>query len=512
MNNSVNHSNDLTRIDLVSFDLRSEGREVAFTSYFDNEEKQNKINSFTFDNNNYNCNYSYEQSNCNINLKVHKSVDKLFASVDDILTYKIMIDNLEGRPAYNVILQDNLPAGTTYIINSLRLNGYQQSGAYPQLGFLIQRINPNSRVIITFEVSINSGRPLPKEVGNFSTIIVSEGYAINTNAVSTKIETLNCYEENNKNKCSEKEEYYQKEVYEKKYCDDISLNIQEQTGLNLFDYCTEQIECRKKEHYLNLSIIKVADRKIVEFNNVITYKIDIKNNEEINLFNIQLVDFRDEVLEFVRGSLIFNGRKINVATLDKFMNIGDLASGEECRIEYKMKVRSTTKDGYIRNSIYAKCSYSINQKDLIEGRTKKCNLKTKVRAMSFKTYNFNRLVEIQEYDTDEISIEDIDIDVTLGDKYVLMGKKLKDNEGKILSGYQLKFFGTIDVLVQYSILNSEIEVRVKAWSIPFSSYLVLPPDYEQSDNIDIQYRIEDSAIDILNCKVLNLGTNILFYL
>lgn len=498
MNNSVNHKDDSTRIDLISFDLRSEGREVAFTSCFDNEEKQYEINSFVSNNSDF----DNEQSNCYICLRGCKSVDKLVASIGEVLTYKIIIDNLGSIPAYNIILQDNIPAGTTYIINSLRMNGYIQSGAYPQLGFCIPRINPESRVIITFEVSINFAKPVPTIIGDFSTIIINDKEAINTNIVNTEITACYCDEENfcEEGICGDKEPEFK-----------CSFEV-ERRGLDLTKCCVESELEELEKSYLNIKITKVANKDCVGFNDIITYRIRVKNKERLNLFNIQLVDSRDSALEFIKDTLYFNGQKVKTCYLDEFLNIGDLQVSEECIIEYQMRVISTTKDGYLRNSIYAKCCYSPNQEDLIEGVSRTIESKTKVRAMNFNTFSFNRTVELEECRKGKITIEDIDAEVIIDNQYVFEGICLKDNEGNISSGNQLKIFGYIDVLIQYAIMNSCVEIRLKTWRLAFTSYIMLPPDYEEGDNIDISYNIEYSAADILSLRELNLASSILFYI
>ncbi|WP_297521850.1 DUF11 domain-containing protein [uncultured Clostridium sp.] len=508
MNNSINHVDDSNGIDLISFDLKNDGREVAFTSCFD-EEKQYEINSFGSSISNFN----YEESKSYTNLKAYKLVDKLRISVGEILSYKVIIDNLSGIPVYNIILQDNLPSGTTYIINSLKLNGYIQGGAYPQLGFLIPKINGDSRVIITFEVSINIAEPMPKTIGNFSTVIINEKESINTNNVSTEIEVLSCnedYEDNiqwNGNHTIEQEF----SGYERKKKRFREYETNENRGLDLSNYCEEVLREAEEEKYLSLNIFKIANKEYVEFNDIITYKINVINNEKVNLFSIKLFEDIHYSLEFVKGTLIFNGQKINIDILDSLLNIGDLQPLQECNIEYKMRVKSTSKDGWIRSGIYAKCLYSLNQEDLIEGESKVFTSKTKVKAMNFKVVSLNKLVDLEECSRGSVSVEDIDMEVIVDEQYVFEGICFRGHDGNILSGCQLKFFGHIDALVQYAVMNLDAEIRLKTWSIPFTSQIILSPDYEEGDSVEIFHNIEYSVVDILNPSEINLGASILFY-
>ncbi|MGL4760947.1 MAG: DUF11 domain-containing protein [Sarcina sp.] len=510
MNNSFNHVDDSNGIDLISFDLKSDGREVAFTSCFDDEEKRYEINSFISSTSNFSC----EESNSYTYLRAYKSVDKLRANVGENLIYRTIIDNLNRMPVYNIILQDNLPAGTTYVINSLKLNGHLQSGAYPQLGFLIPKINADSRVIITFEVSINIAEPIPKTIGNFSTIIINENESINTNNVCTEIEEGyyqdEAHEDNDRcgGNYNIKKKVRESEIIKQEFSE---YEINENRGLDLSNYCTDILSQVQDEKYLSLNIIKVADKEYVEFNDIITYKINVTNNEKVNLFSIKLFNYIDYPLEFIKGTLIFNGQKINVDALDSILNIGDLQSLEECSIEYKMRVKSTTMDGWIRSDIYAKCLYSLNQTDLIEGTSRVFTSKTKVKAMNFKVVNLNKIVSLEECSKDKVTVEDADMEVIIDEQYVFEGMCFRGHDGNILSGYQLKIFGHIDALVQYAIMNSDGEIRLKTWSIPFTSQIILSPDYEERDNIEIFHNVEYSVVDTLNCSDINLGISILFY-
>ena len=60
-------------------------------------------------------------------------MDKAFATVNDVLTYTVTIQNTGNVLATNVIFQDPIPIGTTFIANSVTVDGVSQPGANPQL-------------------------------------------------------------------------------------------------------------------------------------------------------------------------------------------------------------------------------------------------------------------------------------------------------------------------------------------------------------------------------------------
>ena len=55
-------------------------------------------------------------------------MDKAFATVNDVLTYTVTIQNTGNVLATNVIFQDPIPTGTTFITNSVTVDGISQLG------------------------------------------------------------------------------------------------------------------------------------------------------------------------------------------------------------------------------------------------------------------------------------------------------------------------------------------------------------------------------------------------
>lgn len=81
-----------------------------------------------------------------------KSVDKAFAVKDDILTYTSVIKNTGNIPVTNVIFQDQIPAGTTYVDGSVFIDGVNYPANNPQTGFFAANLTPQASVTVTFEV------------------------------------------------------------------------------------------------------------------------------------------------------------------------------------------------------------------------------------------------------------------------------------------------------------------------------------------------------------------------
>ncbi len=98
----------------------------------------------------------------------------------DVLRYTIVLSNSGGVPATGVVLTDNVPANTTYVADSLRLNGAPvgpDGGVSPLVaGLPVQSAdNPGAGIVsagksavITFEARVNAGLPT-------GTLIVNQG-------------------------------------------------------------------------------------------------------------------------------------------------------------------------------------------------------------------------------------------------------------------------------------------------------------------------------------------------
>lgn len=127
----------------------------------------NAIYSYTVDPNNPNGVNKSAQSNPvetlinQGNIVITKLVDKAFASVSDVLTYTLQLQNTGNVAVNNVVLHDVLPSGTTYINGSL----LGATGTPPTLT-LSNPIAPNDTAVVSFKVLIDPSLPNPNPVIN----------------------------------------------------------------------------------------------------------------------------------------------------------------------------------------------------------------------------------------------------------------------------------------------------------------------------------------------------------
>lgn len=87
------------------------------------------------------------------NLSVSKEVDKVIASLSDVLTYIINIENISNKTVENICLKDKIPKGTLFIKDSVKINGITQYGATLEK-LNIGNLKCHEKVAVTFKVTI----------------------------------------------------------------------------------------------------------------------------------------------------------------------------------------------------------------------------------------------------------------------------------------------------------------------------------------------------------------------
>lgn len=71
------------------------------------------------------------------------------------LTFQNIIQNTGTQKNTNVSFQDSIPQGTTFVENSVKIDGVTQQGANPQNGFMLPDIEGESRLTVSFDVVVN---------------------------------------------------------------------------------------------------------------------------------------------------------------------------------------------------------------------------------------------------------------------------------------------------------------------------------------------------------------------
>ena len=88
-------------------------------------------------------------------MSVVKSVDKAYASKGDVLTYKSTVTNNGTLQQTNLVFRDAVPAGTTFVTDSVLIDGVPKPGFNPTTGFPVEDLAPSGSVTVTFKAMVN---------------------------------------------------------------------------------------------------------------------------------------------------------------------------------------------------------------------------------------------------------------------------------------------------------------------------------------------------------------------
>lgn len=118
-----------------------------------------------------------------------KSVNPGYAVVGDTIVYTLTIPN-NGATLTNVTFTDTIPSNTTFIPDTVRINGLSQAGLSPAppSGFTLPNLNPNTFTTISFSVKVTT-LPVPNPITNTGTLRVN--YTLNPSLPNGASQGLN---------------------------------------------------------------------------------------------------------------------------------------------------------------------------------------------------------------------------------------------------------------------------------------------------------------------------------
>ncbi|EEM78404.1 Cell surface protein [Bacillus thuringiensis serovar pondicheriensis BGSC 4BA1] len=272
-------------------------------------------------------------------LTTTKSADKSVISVGDTITYTTTITNTGNTAAANIKFTSAIPANTTFIPNSVTINGVQQSGVQPALGVNIPNIAPGETVTVTFQVNVLSVPSSSSIMGN-DTILYS--YTVEPNGTPVTTST--------------------------------STNIVTNPVLDAI-----------------ITMVKSVDQTLVTLGDTITYTILLTNTGNTNATNITFTDLIPNGTTFITDSVTIDGITQIGLNPNTGITIGAIAPNSSISIAFQVTATSTPVQNPIANSATASYTFNADPNVPIVSRTVTSNT-------VFTTINTATILSLKQVD------------------------------------------------------------------------------------------------------------------
>ncbi|MGR5967544.1 DUF7507 domain-containing protein, partial [Bacillus paranthracis] len=203
-------------------------------------------------------------------IHMEKTADKSIVVIGDIITFTLEIFNDSPIPTVSTSVIDTIPAGTTFIENSVTINGTPVPNVRPDTGMNIGSLPADAVAILTFKVLVTS--------------IPSNSSIINSATVTAAFQ----------------------------------LTPQEP----IITFIVNSNIVRIPVQFVNATVTKNASVSSAYFNQYFDYTVRITNTSEISLLNISLQDTIPVGLQFINGTVFINEERSPLAN----PNIGFLVA------------------------------------------------------------------------------------------------------------------------------------------------------------------------------------------
>ncbi|MEH6932482.1 DUF7507 domain-containing protein [Bacillus sp. JJ783] len=249
----------------------------------------------------------------NDNVVAIKSVNATNALPSQTLTYTITISNSGNVTIEDLLAIDTVPVDTTFVTNSVTINGINQPNANPENGITLGNLAPNESVIITFQITISS-----------STL----QSAINNDASVSYTVTIDPNEP--------------------------PITMTKQTNVVTTTIVDPMV-----------GIAKIANKSITITGDIITFTLDVFNHSPIPTVNTSVLDMIPAGTTFIENSVTINGTQIPNIRPDTGINIGALPADGVATITFKVLVTSIPSNSTIINSATVTAAFQLTPQDPI---------------------------------------------------------------------------------------------------------------------------------------------------
>ena len=233
-----------------------------------------------------------------------KSVDQTIVTLGDTITYTTILTNNGNTNATNITFTDLIPDGTTFITDSVTIDGITQIGLNPNTGITIGLIAPNSSISIAFQVTATS-TPAQNPIANSATAYT---FIADPNAPI------------------------------------VSRTVTSNTVFTTINTAT-------------ILSLKQVDKSFSRIGDTLTYTVALTNNGNSSAQNVIFTDTVPSGTAFIADTFSINGILQSGANPVNGVNIGTITAGTTVTISFQVTVTSLPTENPIVN--FSSTSYQL---------------------------------------------------------------------------------------------------------------------------------------------------------
>ncbi|WP_336780230.1 DUF7507 domain-containing protein [Paenibacillus illinoisensis] len=227
-------------------------------------------------------------------IAINKSASQTNATLGDQLAYTLVVTN-SGNIAAQVTVTDTIPAGLTFVPNSVTVNGTARPGTSPITGITLGSLSPGATATVVFRATLNT-LPSPPTLDNQGT---------------------------------------------------ATYTYQLPSGRNLSGSSQSNI-VRIPASAPNISISKTVNTPDATVGDILTYTV-IATNAGISAVQNLVISDIPSGSEFVPGSVTINGTAAGSASPVSGIAVGTLNSSSSVTVTYQARVASVPSTGSVTN-------------------------------------------------------------------------------------------------------------------------------------------------------------------
>ena len=392
-------------------------------------------------------------------LIITKSASTANTTVGSIITYTLAVTNNETFNLFDISVSDSLSSSLKFVSNSVKINGLDSPGDSILSGIFLGTLEPLKLITVTFDAEVIS-QPDNKEIINSA-------------------------------------------IGEFSYIDP-------ETALPRFGTATSN-PFELTVNSVNLNVLKKSDKKVVSIGDVVTYTVNLINTGDVNLINVQFIDILPPGLELINGTFTINGSVLNNVNLATGVIIPSIPVGTTVLITYQVRVISTSSCDAI-NEARARYRYVLADGTSGIGESKITSdsvVALRTNISNFKQLSVEEYLEIPHQKPDLETINNVSGKVDMIKCAVIKTGPSVSSEGQKLTNYKLIVQGILHVVIEYTSCTPGQNVHSTHFSIPFSTFIVLPVDFVPGGKVDPHGIIEDVYAKEIDCRRLFVNTTIL---